>query len=69
MKRVPVTSSNIAEVGYDATTQTLEIMFNDGAIYQYFDVPQAVYEGMLASGSVGKFFHAHVKGSYRYARL
>ncbi len=69
MNRVPVVSSNIVEVGYDAGTQTMEILFNDGAVYQYFDVPQHVYESMVSADSVGKVFHATVKGAYRYARL
>jgi len=39
MKRQPVESSNLASVGYDAARQILEIEFNHGGIYQYYDVP------------------------------
>ena len=38
MKREHVESSNIESIGYDVKTQTLEIEFLNGAIYQYFDV-------------------------------
>ena len=69
MNRFPVASSNLAEVGYDPATQTLEIMFKDGSVYQYFDVPQQVYEGIMVADSVGRFFHANIKGGYRYAKL
>lgn len=68
MERIAVESSNISEVGYDAQTQTLEIMFKDGNIYQYFDVPAHIHAELLA-GSPGKFFHANIRGVYRYARL
>lgn len=68
MERKSVESSNIAEVGYDADYATLEVMFKDGKIYQYFDVPENVYDEMLSSDSVGRYFTVHVRGTYRFAR-
>lgn len=67
MERVSVSSSNIASVGYDAEQKTLEVEFNSGSVYQYFEVPKEVYEGMLAAGSVGKYFNQHVKDVYSYS--
>ena len=69
MNRVPVQSSNIVEVGYDARTQTLEIMFRDGGLYQYFDVPDQIFQELRGAGSPGQYFHGVIKGNYRYARL
>jgi len=69
MNRKPVSSSNISEVGYDPDTQTLEVLFTNGNIYQYFDIPQTVYESLMSSGSVGQFLSKEIKGNYRYARL
>lgn len=69
MQRIQVESSNILEVGYDQNFATLEIMFSDGKVYQYFDVPQVVYEELVAAPSVGKHFHAHIRGIYRFARV
>ncbi len=68
MERTPVVSSNVASVGYDAPSQTLEIEFNDGAIYQYFDVPQAIYDGLRSADSPGRYVHQQIRGVYRYAR-
>ncbi len=51
MNRTPVDSSNIADVGYDETSMTLEVGFNTGTIYQYFDVPQTVYQEFMSAGS------------------
>ncbi|KAB8140808.1 KTSC domain-containing protein [Chloroflexia bacterium SDU3-3] len=53
-----VSSSNLASVGYDPTTQTLEICFHSGACYQYFHVPQHVYDGLMGAGSHGTYFDA-----------
>ena len=69
MDRQPVISSNLAEVGYDDESHTLEILFRQGGIYQYFDVPRGVYEALMGASSKGEYFVAHVRGGYRYARL
>ena len=68
MDRVPVVSSNISSIGYDVATQTLEVEFSTGIVYQYFDVPEPVYQQLMQAGSVGIFFNGNIKGSYRYAR-
>ena len=69
MQRTPVVSSNIASVGYDDTTATLEVEFRDGSVYQYFDVPAHEKEALINAGTVGGYLNAHVKGVYRYARV
>jgi hypothetical protein len=69
MKREPISSSTIAELGYDETSQVLEIMFNNGRLYQYFEIPRAVFEEFRNSGSVGQYFNSQVRDRYRYARL
>ena len=65
MNRMPVTSSDLAEVGYDHATMTLEISFHKGGVYQYFDVPDSAYRELLAAESKGKFFNANIKNNYR----
>ena len=68
MQRSPVSSSHIAEVGYDSPSMTLEIAFSDGSVYQYFDVPEAVYQEFMRASSKGTFLNANIKHSYRYAK-
>lgn len=67
--RKPVTSSNLASIGYDEDTNTLEIEFQSGAVYQYFDVPFAVYDGLMEADSHGKYLAQRIKGQYRYVRV
>jgi hypothetical protein len=70
MLRTPVTSSNLASVGYDPTNRVLEIEFLSGSIYQYFNVPENIYSGLMQAGSHGSYFDAFVKkAGYRYARV
>lgn len=69
MERVPVTSSNIEALGYDADSQTLEVEFRSGATYQYFDVPERIFEEFRDANSPGGYLAAHIKGFYRYSKV
>jgi hypothetical protein len=69
MNRIPVVSSNVSSVGYDPATQTLEVEFSNGNVYQYFDVPEPVYQQLIQAASLGTFLSGNIKGSYRYARM
>lgn len=66
---IPVTSSNVAEVGYNARDSILAVIFKSGSQYNYLDVPQEVFINMVNAPSVGKFHHAFIKHSYTYSRV
>ena len=61
-------SSNIARFAYDAANCILIVEFLKGGVYNYFDVPEVVFEQMKAAPSKGQFLAQNVKGIYRYAR-
>jgi len=69
MNRTPVSSSNVAEVGYDAVTMTIEIAFRNGTVYQYFDIPETVYQELMRANSIGQFLNQSIKNNYRYAKV
>ena len=69
MKRQAVTSSNLHSVGYDSPTATLEIEFNSGGIYQYSGVPEHVYDSLMSSGSLGRYFGRRIKDAYPCVKL
>ena len=69
IKRTTVASSNIASIGYDAENMILEIEFNHGAIYQYFDVPKEVYNGLMNAGSYASYFIHNIKNEYNYQKI
>tara|TARA_Y100000034_G_C6852753_1_gene387052 strand:+ start:987 stop:1220 length:234 start_codon:yes stop_codon:yes gene_type:complete len=58
---LPVDSSMIEAIGYDAETSTLLVDFVKGGTYSYADVPESVYADLISAESVGKAFHATVK--------
>lgn len=68
MERVSVSSSNIASVGYDESSQILEVEFLDGAVYEYYDVPEHVYQELITASSVGRYLAQRVKNVYGFSR-
>lgn len=70
MLREPVSSSNLASVGYDAATATLEIEFHSGGIYQYYNVPESLFHDLFNAPSKGKFFHKYIKkAAFAYQKV
>lgn len=68
IKRIPVASSNIASIGYDKEAHILEIEFHHGAIYQYVDVPEKVYEELMNSPAQGAYFMNEIKSKFNYQK-
>jgi len=66
MKRTSVYSSNLVSVGYDLSSQILEIQFPDGSVYQYNRVPQEIYINLMNADSHGQYFYAMIRNSYQY---
>lgn len=69
MNREPVASSNVASIGYDEPSQTLEVEFMSGAVYQYYNVSQALFDQLMQAGSKGKFLAYQIKNAYPYSRV
>lgn len=69
MQREAVKSSNIKSAGYDKAVLILEIEFATGGLYQYANVPEAVYVGLRSAPSKGRFFAARIKDRYRCTRI
>lgn len=61
-------SSNVAGFCYAETTQVLTVEFNSGSRYDYYDVPEQIFEGMKSADSKGKYLNSEIKGHFRYAR-
>ena len=66
MDRQEVESSVIGTVGY---SRVLEVKFASGKVYQYYDVPQDIFDGMLNAESKGKYFNANIRGKFSYQQI
>lgn len=65
MNRISVNSSNLASIGYDSNSNILEIEFNSGGIYEYYNVPESEYRNLMNADSHGKYFAANIRDNYR----
>jgi hypothetical protein len=70
MDREFVDSSMIASIGYDQSSGTVEVEFrSSGQVWQYYDVPESIYNDVRAAGSLGKTFNTLIKTHFREARV
>jgi hypothetical protein len=66
---VPVASSSIRAVGYDAATHRLYVRFHSGNAYVYAGVPRRVHRELMAAESVGGYFNREVRPQYAYTQV
>lgn len=59
----------LASVGDDPSTQTLEMEFKDGAIWQYLKVPELEYTCLIGSSSLGSHVRDLILGQYPEVRV
>ncbi len=64
----PVSSSNIASIGYDEENQAVHVQFLNGSTYVYKGVPEHEYQNLLSAPSVGSYLNRNFKNVYPYER-
>ena len=69
MERTAVRSRDIAIVGYDSDSGTLEIAFRSGGVYHYFGVPEEIYKVLMSVSSQGTYFEQEIKHQYSYKKI
>ncbi|MFG6109379.1 KTSC domain-containing protein [Stenotrophomonas nematodicola] len=62
---IRVSSSAIAEVGYDPNTLRMEIRFAQGHTYDFCRVPPHVFQALLSARSKGSYYNDHIRDHYR----
>lgn len=69
MDLVRVSSSNIERVGYDSTKEILVVQFKNGSYYQYEGMDEKMYDNMMRSASIGRYFHSYVKNNLSFKKI
>ena len=64
-----IQSSNIKKTEYDTITKKLIVEFNNGAKYEYDEVPHQLYTQFRMSESQGKFFSSKIAKTFKYKKL
>jgi len=65
MEMVPVRSSNLAAIGYDPATSEMRILFRNGRLYLYHEVPSSLHSELMAADSKGRYFEDFIRWRYR----
>lgn len=60
-------STNITSIDYD--NERLIVGFRSGAVYEYYGVPEKVYENFIAATSKGQYHAAFIRDVYQYKRI
>jgi hypothetical protein len=66
---IAMPSSVVADFNYDSAKAILRVFYVSGSVYDYFKVPEAVYEEMKESDSKGTFLNLHIKGTYSFKKI
>ena len=64
-----VDSSNIERIGYDPNSNTLRVEFKSNRTYDYFNVPENVFNELKNASSVGSYHAMNIKNSYSYTEI
>jgi hypothetical protein len=63
-----VKSSSVKRIGYDKRHQILSIEYADHGPYNYYDVPEEIFEGLLESPSKGEYVNRKIRQKYDYSK-
>ncbi|MCW3463973.1 KTSC domain-containing protein [Chitinophaga nivalis] len=54
---------------YSYTKQVLQLNFQDGSSYEYFDVPRTLYTKLINSDTPGRFCRRHIYHEFVYRKV
>lgn len=69
---IPIDSDNVAMAGYNDSTRVMTVLFDSARLYEYYDVPPALWEAFVAAqpdpwSLVG--YPQLVQGGYAYQEI
>jgi hypothetical protein len=69
IRRFPISSSKLRSVTYNFVAEILEIEFNDGSRYEYYEVPEYHCIGLVKAPSHSAYFYENIRFEYDYTKL
>jgi KTSC domain len=69
MRRIPVTSVDITQVGYQEDSETLEIQFSRGEVCQYYNVPSGIYDELMKSPTKEEYYYTQIGERFPCTRI
>lgn len=65
----PVSSSNVAAVGYDPDNLVVYVEFLNGSTYIYKGVQENEFQNLKTASSVGAYLNRNYKNVYPYEKV
>lgn len=69
LQRRRVRSSELFSVGYDEDKKQLEIELLNGSIYLYNGVARMIFEELMASTAINRYYARYIKSSFPFDKL
>ena len=72
MQRTPVSTTGITQVGYHEDSEvhgTLELEFEGGHVYRFFNVPPKTYDDFIHALSREDYYHIHIRSRFPNSRI
>ena len=69
MKRINIQSSSIVSIGYDIDSETLQVEFTRGAVYNYYQVLPRQFCELLFADSIGSHFSKRIAKIYNFEKV
>jgi len=66
---VELSSTLLVRATFDARQSILQLEFRDGAVYRYFQVPEALYQNLLSAASHGASFNYTIRGRFPHRQI
>lgn len=64
MEREAVESKALSGIGYDDESETLEVEFRNGRVYQYLGVPRTQYDWLRRVRDKGGYFNRMIRDQF-----
>lgn len=65
----PVRSDAFSHIGYSTINKVLDLKFESGSVYRYYNIPVLVWDKLYYSTSMGKVFNDNIRGQYPFDKL
>lgn len=65
----PVKSDVFSHIGYSTINKILDLKFESGGVYRYYNIPILVWDELYYSTSMGKVFNDNIRGQYPFDKL
>ncbi len=69
MNRTTVGSPGIAQVGYEEGSETLEIEFVSGKVFQFYNVPLKLFDQLMKSSQKELYYESNILVRFPYTRI